>query len=113
MDLKLYRGENREAQDLFCNINKSKVTCHCISGRLAGQCCDCAKYQVFGVEAEGNGYLDKEHNGVINECLTNADRYNFEFPSSRPDDMAIYLAAIVFADMLWYEDNYCGSSYKI
>ena len=74
---------------------------------------DCAKYQVFNIVGEGNAYLDKQHNGVINECLTCADKYNFEFPSSRPDDMAVYLAAIVFTDMLFYEDNWCGSSYKI
>ena len=68
---------------------------------------------VFNVTGDGDGYLNKQHHGVINECITNADRYNFEFPSSRPDDMAIYLASIVFADMLWYEENYCGLSYKI
>jgi len=75
--------------------------------------CDCARYMVFNVDGQGNGYLNKQHFGVINECITCADKYNFEFPSSRPDDMATYLAAIVFVDMLWYEDNYCGTSSKI
>ena len=54
--------------------------------------------------------MNKEHNGCINECITNADKYNFEFPSSNPDDMAVYLAGLVFLDMLWYENNYCGTA---
>lgn len=109
MALTCFRGEAREEQDMFCKLSKCAINCHCMYGRQFGFCCDCARYMVFNVDGEGNGYLNKEHNGLINECVTVADKYNFEFPSSRPDDMAIYLSAIVFADMLWYEDNYCGS----
>lgn len=113
MSLDLFRGDTREEQDKFCHISKCEINCHHMTGRAFGCCCDCSKFMVFNVTGEGDGYLNKQHHGVINECATNADRYNFEFPSSRPDDMAIYLSAIVFADMLWYEENYCGSSYKI
>jgi hypothetical protein len=113
MELKMYRGEARTPQDNFCNLSKCQLNCHCLTGRTLGCCCDCARFMVFNVTGEGDGYLNKQHHGVINECITNADKYNFEFPSSRPDDMAIYLSSIVFADMLWYEDNYCGLSLKV
>jgi hypothetical protein len=112
MCLDLYKGETREPADVLCRIQKCMLNCHCLYGRTYGFCCDCARYMVFDVTG-GSGYLDKQHFGVINECLTSADKYNFEFPSSKPDDMATYLSAIVFADMLWYEGNYCGMSSKI
>jgi len=42
----------------------------------------------------GSGHLQKEYFGLVNECFTMADKYNFDFPSENDDEKAIYLAAI-------------------
>lgn len=45
----------------------------------------------------------------MNECFTMADKYNFDFGSEDDDEKAIFLSAIQFADMLFFESNYMGS----
>ena len=37
-----------------------------------------------------------------------ADKYNFDMPSPNADDNAIFMAAIQFIDMLYFENNFCG-----
>ena len=55
------------------------------------------------------GALLKAHFGAFNECFTLADKYLFEFPTVNDDEKAIFLAAIYFIDLLWFENNYNGS----
>ena len=58
--------------------------------------------------AVSGAVLQKEYNGLFNECFTMADKYNIAFPSSDSDEKAIFLAAVQFLDMLSFEMNYCG-----
>ena len=37
-----------------------------------------------------------------------ADKYIFEFPTVDDDEKAIFLAAIYFIDLLYFENNYNG-----
>jgi hypothetical protein len=47
--------------------------------------------------------------GCVNECFTMAEKYNFNLPSPCNDDYnAIFLAAIQFIDMMFFENNYWG-----
>jgi hypothetical protein len=64
---------------------------------------------VFDVKPAGPGYLEKEYFGLANECFTHADKYNLDFPTSDPDEQAVYLAAVHFIDLLWFENNYLGT----
>ena len=52
------------------------------------------------------GALQKEHFDCISECFTMADKYNFNFPSLNEDFNAVFLAAIQFIDMMYFEMNY-------
>jgi hypothetical protein len=38
-----------------------------------------------------------------------ADKYGFEYPSGDNDERALFLAAIQFLDMMYFESNYWGS----
>jgi len=31
------------------------------------------------------GSIEKEYFGLVNECFTMADKYNFDYPSTQPD----------------------------
>ena len=53
--------------------------------------------------------FQKEHFGFTNECFTMADKYNFDLPSKEDDENAIFLAAVQFIDMLYFENNYMGA----
>jgi hypothetical protein len=55
------------------------------------------------------GALQKEHFNCVNECFTMADKYNFNLPSQNDDGHnAIFMAAIQFIDMMFFENNYWG-----
>ena len=41
-----------------------------------------------------NASLQKEYFGILNECFTTADKYNFDFPSTNDDENAVFMAAI-------------------
>jgi hypothetical protein len=83
-------------------------------GKDCGCCIDAAKYmnlEVIPGPAAGQstiGGIQKEHFGVINECFSMADKYNFDFPSDNIDEQAIFLSAIQFIDMMFFEMNYWG-----
>lgn len=62
----------------------------------------------FTVTGKGYGSLFKKHNGFATECLTMADQYEFQFPTTDDDERAIFLAAIQFIDMLYFEYNHYG-----
>jgi hypothetical protein len=38
-----------------------------------------------------------------------ADKYNVNFASEDDDEKAIFLSAVQFIDMLYFENNYWGS----
>jgi hypothetical protein len=63
---------------------------------------------VKGRSNEFLNYFAKEYNGCCNEAFTMADKYNFEMPSNNDDENAIFLAAMQFIDMMYFEENYCG-----
>lgn len=110
-----YKGDGRNESDLLWKISKCVCNCHTLFGKNCGCCSDCAKFLDFQVEpkaAAANkhimGALQKEHFGCLNECYTMADRYNFNLPSADDDVNAIFLAAIQFLDMMYFENNYWG-----
>jgi len=88
--------------------------CHALMGKEYGYCSDTCRYLEFKVKDRDGGYAGyfcKEHNGACNECYTMADKYNFEFPSKNPDEMAIFLAGMQMIDMLYFEQNYQGRGF--
>jgi hypothetical protein len=44
--------------------------------------------------AATKGKIQKQYNGLVNECFNMADKYGFEYPSDNDDDKALFLAAI-------------------
>jgi hypothetical protein len=58
-------------------------------------------------------YFCKEYNGCSNECCTMGDKYNFDFPSQDDDENAIFLATAYWIDMVFHEDNFCGTGLYI
>jgi hypothetical protein len=66
------------------------------------------EFTVKGKNGEFLNYFAKEYNGFCNELCTMADKYNFEMPSNNDDENAIFLAAMQFIDMLYFENNYMG-----
>ena len=111
MEINVYKGDMRTEADLLWKIKKCAINCHSCFGKQFGGCCDCAGYLTF--EIQGNqkvaGSLVKAHYGGFNECVTLADKYIFEFPTVDDDEKAIFLSAIYFIDLLWFENNYNGS----
>jgi hypothetical protein len=56
-----------------------------------------------------SGKIQKQYNGLVNECFNMADKYGFDYPSGGGDDeKALFLAAIQFLDMFYFEYNYWG-----
>jgi hypothetical protein len=111
MQVNCYRGDNRTEADLLWKIKKCTYNCHTCFGKTWGCCTDCAGYMNFEIEGDQkvNGQLVKAHFGLFNECSTLADKYLFDFPTVNDDEKAIFLAAIYFIDLLWFENNYNGS----
>lgn len=109
MEIKCYRGDKRDEASQFAKIGKCCCNCHMILGKSCGCCFAPSASLVFNVTPEGPGYVEKEYFGLVNECFTMADKYNVEFPTSDPDEQAVFLAAIQFMDMLYFEMNYWGA----
>jgi hypothetical protein len=111
MEINCYKGDMRTPADLLWNIKKCKINCHAIFGKMWGGCTDCAGYMSFDIAGQQKvqGALIKAHFGGFNECFTMADKYIFEFPTVDDDEKAIFLAAIYFIDLLYFENNYNGS----
>ena len=113
MEINCYKGADRTENSLLWTIKKCDCNCHSLFGKTCGCCIDGAKYLDFeivaGPAANGRvGFLQKEHYGVVNECFTMADKYNVDFHNDDNDEKAIFLAAIQFIDMLYFECNYYG-----
>ena len=113
MEVRCYKGEGRTENNLLYTIKKCACNCHSLFGKDCGCCLDAAKYLDFeiiaGPAANGKvGHLQKEHFGVVNECFTMADKYNVNFASEDDDEKAIFLSAVQFVDMLFFENNYYG-----
>jgi hypothetical protein len=110
MQVNCYRGDGRTPADLLWTISKCAINCHTCCGKLFGGCTDCAGYMSFEVSGaqKVQGALVKAYFGLFNECSTLADKYLFEFPTVNDDEKAVYLAAIYFIDLLWFENNYNG-----
>lgn len=104
-----YSGESREEKDLLWTIKKCCCNCHLLFGKACGCCCEPAGEMKFEIHGKGDGHLEKKHFGVVNECYTMADKYKFKYPTENPDEQAIFLAAIQFIDMLYFEMNYWGA----
>ena len=84
---------------------------HLSYGKCCGACWDCAKLYnipIVNDQMEDVGFLQKFHNGGWIECFTMADRYNIDFPSDDIELQALFLAAVEFIDMLYFEFNYLG-----
>ena len=113
-EVRCYRNDGRSDDNLLWTINKCVCNCHTICGKNCGCCMDACKYMDFSITPGKAGFqsisgsLQKEHFGCYNECFTMADKYNFDLPSQNDDENAIFLAAIQFIDMLWFENNHSG-----
>ena len=111
LQLDCYKGEGRDAGDLLWTLKKCCCNCHMICGKSCGCCCSpAATMEVSVTDKNGSnvGALEKAYFGLVNECFTMADKYNFDFPSGDADEKAIFLAAIEFMDLMFFEMNYLG-----
>jgi hypothetical protein len=111
MELDLYKGEGREENHKLCKIKKCCCNCHTLFGKACGCCLAGAATLTF--EVTGNGTspeLHKHYNGFINECTNMADKYLLNWGSGGDDEKAIFLNAVHFIDLMWFENNYmaCG-----
>ena len=112
LEVNCYKGESRDEASKLWTLKKCICNCHTMFGKQCGCCADCAKYMDIEISpgAAGqnaiHGKLQKEHFGCVNECYTMADKYNFDCPSQNPDENAIFIAAVQFIDMLYFENNY-------
>lgn len=108
LEVKCYRGDKRDDSSEFATISKCACNCHMMYGKACGCCFGPAQTMVFNVTPSGPGYLDKEHFGLVNECCNMADKYNLDYPTNDADEQAVYLAAVHFIDLLYFENNYYG-----
>lgn len=107
-----YKGEGTSEQDKLWTIKKCACNCHSLFGKMCG-CCGPAKtldFEVSGGAAANSkvGRLQKEHFSCVNECFTMADKYNVDIDQLDDDSKAVFLAAVQFIDMLFFESNYMG-----
>ena len=112
LELQVFKGENRDESDLLWTLKRCLCNCHVILGKVCGCCCAPAatmKVEVVDKNGTAVGAVEKSHFGAINECFTMADKYNFDFPTEDADQRALFLAAIEFMDLLYFEFNYWGS----
>ena len=111
-ELNCYKGLERFESTHIFTLKRCVCNCHTLCGKLCG-CCDGPanrlEFDVLDKDKNGQvGKLHKVHNGCANECFSMADKYEFEWPSNDPDEQAIFLAAVQFMDMLYFESNYWG-----
>jgi hypothetical protein len=100
----IYKGAEANDANLFRKIKRCAINCHtCCS---VGTCGCCGKHLQFDVtDSMGNSHesFKKIHNGCYNECCTAGDKYEVTLPHSEVDG-ALFLAAIQFIDMLYFEN---------
>jgi hypothetical protein len=109
--LDLYKGEHIEAEKKMFQIKKCCCNCHMLFGKMCGCCVDMCDSLEFGVHDEKGPSvkLYKKYFGFINECCNMADKYLAKCPSDG-NEKAIFLSAIHFIDLMFFENNYycCG-----
>ena len=112
IELKVYTGANRDAGSHLWTIKKCCCNCHTLFGKACGCCLGAAQTMDLEVlDSKGaatKGKIQKQYNGLVNECFNMADKYGFDYPSDSDDEKALFLAAIQFLDMLFFEYNYWG-----
>jgi hypothetical protein len=72
------------------------------------------KFDLVKSWAERHEKLDKPelykvYHHFLNECCSMADRYCLKWPNGGADEKAIFLAAIHFIDLFFFENNYFSS----
>ena len=75
----------------------------CFQWGFLGGPCATLEFSVTDAQGNKNGELKKVHAGMIEECCTGADKYQFEFPSGGDSEKAIFLGALFLLDMLYFE----------
>ena len=111
-ELNVFEGPSKDPAALLWKMQACQMNCHTCCGKQYGCCCDVAKrmnIDIFDKHDRKIGNFEKEYFGLVNECFNHADKYNFDYPSTKPEHMAIFLSAIAFIDMLYFENNYCGA----
>ena len=101
-----YKGGDNSGQ-LLWNIKKCCCNCHTLFGMTCYCICPAARKMKFEMKdgsGSDKGKLKKVWNGWYNEWCTAADKYKFKFPSESDDEKAIFLAAVQFIDMLYFEN---------
>lgn len=109
MHLDCYKGETRDENSKLWTIVKCICNCHTLFGKECGCCVDACshlKFDTHGHNGAKEPELYKVYNGFINECCNMADKYIFTWPSGGTDERAIFLSAIHFFDLMYFENNY-------
>jgi len=108
MELDLYKGEGREEGHKLWKIKKCCCNCHSLFGKVCGCCIAGAALLTFDITAtQGSApELYKQYNGFINECCNMADKYLINWQSAGDDEKAIFMNAVHFIDLMWFENNY-------
>jgi hypothetical protein len=111
--LRVYKGATRDAGNHLWTVKKCCCNCHTLFGKSCGCCCTpAATLDLEVLDNKGaptSGKIQKQYNGLVNECFNMADKYGFDYPSGGGDDeKALFLATIQFLDMFYFEMNYWG-----
>jgi len=110
-ELNCYSGAEADPANLQFKIRACALNGHTCCGPDFGCCMDCARYMPLQVtDGSGNekGSFRKVYNGLYNECCTVADKYEFSFPIDNELSKALFLAAVQFFDMLYFETYFKG-----
>ena len=107
IEVSIHKGHDKPTpENLHTTIKKCFVNGHnCCSTQTCGLLFGELPFEVLDKHGAPNSEvrLTKVHAGGFNECCTAADNYRFK-PPQDGDEAALFIAAIQFIDMLFYEN---------
>ena len=71
---------------------------------LTTLCCTEAVFAIYNTEEEEVGSITKQFGNVVQEALTDSDKFELTFPKNcDPKMKAVLFAAVILFDYLFYE----------
>ena len=72
---------------------------------LTTLCCTEAVFAIYNTEEEEVGSITKQFGNVVQEALTDSDKFELTFPENcDPKMKAVLFAAVILFDYLFYEN---------
>ena len=104
-------GDAATPENKIMTIKKCFINCHnCCATPSCGSCGKELHFEILdkGGQVKTDVSITKVHAGCCMECFSAGDMYKFK-PPHDADEAALFIAAVQFIDMLYYENPWSCS----